>query len=84
MSRQSTPLLVSLAAIAALTTVAAATNHPAAQPDPTTTNAFQQLAQRTGGQLSSHSLDSASTSGAAMVVAPQAPGAFNALWRAGA
>ena len=80
MSSQSRPLLVSLVAIAALTAVAAATHHPASAPDPVTTHAFEQLAQRAGGRVSTGSAPVGTASDHAAVVAPPAPGNPERSW----
>lgn len=74
MRTQSRPLLVSLVAIAVLTAVGAATNHPSSAPDPTTTNAFEQLAHRAGGRSDSGIAPADQAADHAAVVAPPAPG----------
>lgn len=83
MSSQSRPLLVSLGAIAVLTAVAAATNHPVTTPDPVTTNAFEQLAQRAGGRVNSTIVPVETTPDHAAVVAPPAPGDGARSWALG-
>lgn len=80
MSSQSRPLLISLVAIGALTAVAAATNHPATTPDPVTTHAFEQLAQRVGAQLDTGIKPAGAASDHAAVVAPPAPGDTSSAW----
>lgn len=80
MSSQSRPLLVSLIAIAVLTAVGAATNHPSSAPDPVTTNAFEQLAHRAGGRSDSGIAPAGEAAGHAAVVAPPAPGNATVAW----
>lgn len=82
MSSQSRPLLVSLVAIAVITTVAAATNHPSSTPDPVTTTAFERLAQRAGGQVDTGIAPVVEQSDHAAVVAPPAPGDASDSWDA--
>lgn len=80
MSSHNRPLLVSLVAIAVLTAVAAATNRPTSTPDPATTNAFEQLAQRTGGRANSGIAPIGESVDHAAVVAPPAPGKPSRAW----